>query len=91
MASRKKLKRNVDYIAGGLCAKCLLNITREAVNKDEMEKIIVRIFIMQEEFTTRLNHPDTENTKEFYKQFYSDFNARQKEIIDAIAALNPGN
>lgn len=89
MASRRKLKKNVNYIAGELFAECL--ITAEFIpgtDKEKSDEILVEILKMQEEFVSRISHTEPGNTKGFYKKFYKDFDDNVNEIVEAIEKLN---
>jgi len=87
MASRRELKKNVNYIAGELFAECLMNSMSEKADKKKADEIMTQILVMQDEFISRLSHTEPGNVKGFYKKFRSDFNAKVNEIIDAITAL----
>lgn len=82
MASRRELKKNVNYIAGELFTECLLNGTSE-----KTDEILTQILVMQDEFVSRISHTEPGNVKGFYKKFRSDFNAKVNEIIDAITKM----
>jgi hypothetical protein len=88
MASRRKLKKNVNYIAGELLAACLVKSMPETADKKKADGILTLILVMQNEFVNRLSHTEPGNVKGFYKKFHSDLNAKLNEIIDAITALN---
>ena len=80
MASRRELKKNVNYIAGELFTECLIN-SMFIPGTDKVMK-------MQDEFVTRISHTEPGNVKGFYKKFRADFNAKVNEIIEAIGKLN---
>lgn len=89
MASRRKLKKNVNYIAGELFTECLINSNFvPGTDKVKADKLMTEILQMQDEFLSRLSHTEPGNVKGFYKKFYIDFNAKVNEVIDAIAKLN---
>ena len=89
MASRRNLKKNVNYITGELFAECLVNSAYvPGTDKDKADKLMCDILKFQNEFVSRISHTEPGNVKGFYKKFRSDFNAKVNEIIDAIAKLN---
>lgn len=88
MASRRELKKNVNYIAGELFTECLICNPAADADKKKADEILTQILVMQDEFLSRISHTEPGNVKGFYKKFRSDFNAKVNEIIDAIAALN---
>ena len=83
MASRRELKKTVNYISGELFSECLINSM--FVPGTDKAKADLK---MQDEFISRISHTEPGNVKGFYKKFRSDFNAKVNEIIDAIAKLN---
>ncbi|MCP3893776.1 MULTISPECIES: hypothetical protein [Bacteroides] len=89
MASRRELKKNVNYIAGELFSECLINsMFVPGTDKTKADKLMGQILTMQDEFLSRISHTEPGNVKGFYKKFRADFNASVNEIIDALAKLN---
>ena len=92
MASRKALKKNVNYIAGELFAECLMNSlyvpgTDKKKADELMGELMGEILKMQDEFISRISHTEPGNVKGYYKKFRSDFNAKVDSIIEAIGKL----
>ena len=84
MASRKALKKNVNYIAGELFAECLMNsLYVPGTDKKKADELLK----MQDEFISRISHTEPGNVKGYYKKFRSDFNAKVDSIIEAIGKL----
>lgn len=89
MASRRELKKTVNYISGELFSECLINsMFVPGTDKAKADQLMAEILKMQDEFISRISHTEPGNVKGFYKKFRSDFNAKVNEIIDAIARLN---
>jgi len=82
MASRRELKKNVNYIAGELFTECLIT------DKAKADELMAEVLKMQDEFVSRISHTEPGNVKGFYKKFRVDFNAKVNEIIEAIGKLN---
>ena len=88
MASRKTLKKNVNYIAGELFTECLVNsLYVPGTDKQKADALMSEILKMQDEFVSRISHTEPGNVKGYYKKFHSDFNAKVDEIIDAMGKL----
>ena len=86
MASRRELKKNVNYIAGELFTECLINsMFIPGTDKDKADELMSEVLKMQDEFVTRISHTEPGNVK---KKFRADFNAKVNEIIEAIGKLN---
>lgn len=89
MASRRNLKKHVNYIAGELFAECLVNRQYvPGIDKTKADQLMIEILEMQHEFISRISHTQPGNVKLFYKKFRADFNAQVSTIIDNIIALN---
>ena len=84
MASRKELKKNINYIAGELFTECLVNsLYVPGTDKQKADELLK----MQDEFISRISHTEPGNVKGFYKKLRADFNAKVDEIIDAMGKL----
>ena len=89
MASRRELKKNVNYIAGELFTECLINsMFIPGTDKAKADELMAEVLKMQDEFLSRISHTEPGNVKGFYKKFRADFNAKINEIIDGIGKLN---
>ena len=88
-ASRRELKKNVNYIAGELFTECLINsMFIPGTDKAKADELMAEVLKMQDEFLSRISHTEPGNVKGFYKKFRADFNAKINEIIDGIGKLN---
>ena len=88
MASRKELKKNINYIAGELFTECLVNsLYVPGTDKQKADELMAEILKMQDEFISRISHTEPGNVKGFYKKLRADFNAKADEIIDAMGKL----
>lgn len=88
MASRKNLKKNINYIAGELFTECMVNsLYVPGTDKKKADALLSEILAMQDEFISRISHTEPGNVKGFYKKFRTDFNAKVDEIIDAMGKL----
>lgn len=89
MASRRQLKKNVNYIAGELFSECLINsMFVPGTDKAKTDALMGEILSMQNDIVSRISHTEPGNVKGFYKKLRTDFNAKVNEIIDAMAKLN---
>lgn len=88
MASRKELKKNINYIEGELFTECLVNsLYVPGTDKQKADELMAEILKMQDEFISRISHTEPGNVKGFYKKLRADFNAKVDEIIDAMGKL----
>ena len=89
MASRRELKKNVNYIAGELFTECIINsMFIPGTGEAKLGALVAEVLKMQDEFVSRISHTEPGNVKVFYKKFRADFNAKVNEIIEAIGKLN---
>ncbi len=89
MASRRQLKKNVNYIVGELFTECLVNsLYVPGTDVAKADELMGEILKMQEEFISRISHTQPGNVQEYYRKFRKDFNAKVDEIIDGIEKLN---
>ncbi|NDV65936.1 hypothetical protein [Bacteroides sp. 224] len=88
MASRRQLKKNVNYIIGELFAECLIkSMNTPETNKEKADKVLTDILMVQDDFISRISHTEPGNVKGFYKKFREDFNTKVNGIIEAIEDL----
>ena len=88
MASRRELKKNVNYIAGELFMEWMeYSLYVPGTDKTKADELMGRILSVQDEFISRISHTEPGNVKGFYKKLRADFNAKVDEIIDAMGKL----
>ena len=64
MASRKALKKSVNYIAGELFTECLVNkLYVPGTNPEKADALMADILTMQDEFLSRISHTEPGNVK----------------------------
>jgi hypothetical protein len=82
MASRKNLKKTVNFIVEEIVTDCLVQQALKDTDEAKVDEVLADVLALQNEFLARTNHTEPNNVKAFYKDFYTDFNAR----VDAIYA-----
>lgn len=89
MASRRQLKKNVNYIIGELFSECVVN-KKFIPNVDaaEADRLLVEILKVQEEFISRISHTEPGNEKKYYKHFSTEFNKEVDAIINSLSKLS---
>ena len=85
MASRKDLKKGINYICGELIAECIVNSKKDS---NAADKVMVKVLNTQNDFINRISHTESGNVKGYYKKLRSDFDAKTDEIIADIDTLN---
>lgn len=87
MASRKNLKKTVNYIVDELCTECLAQDFLKKADENKVNEVLTDILALRDEFLARCSHTEPGNVKGFYKKFYEDFNAQSDAIVAKIKAL----
>lgn len=88
MASRKALKKGINYIVGELFTECVyISLTLPEADKAKADKVMTDILDMQDDFVSRISHTEPGNVKGFYKKLREDFNARVSSILEAMGQL----
>ncbi len=87
MATKRALKKNVNYIVSELFAECIVSKQIPGTDQAKADALMEEILKTQTEFLCRLSHPEPGNTKNFYKTFYTDFNARLQTIVESLGNL----
>lgn len=96
MAKRRKLKKDIGYVAGDLFAEALFcKLYIPGVDKEKAEVVMSRILDMQDDFVRRANHPDGKDNKkmvkEYYRKFWADLQTEVDAIANEIGELSKGN
>lgn len=87
MASRKNLKKTVNFIVEEIVADCLVQQAIKNTDDRKVEEVLAEVLGVQNEFLARCSHTEPSNAKAFYKKFYADFNEAVDAIYDKIKAF----
>lgn len=87
MASRKNLKKTVNFIVSELFTQCLVLKAVKGADDEKVKEVLVDILDLQNEFLSRANHTEPGNVKGFYRKYYDDFNAQVDAIYDKLNAF----
>ncbi len=87
MSSRRALKKKVNAISGKLFTECVINSHVPDADQQKIYQIMTSILELTDDFIKRINHTEPGNVKEFYKKFYTDFDAEVQKIFDEISQL----
>lgn len=88
MASRRDLKRDINYIIGDIFTECL--IYKELVpgtDKEAADALIVDLLRIDNDFTARISHTEPGNAKEYYRALVKDFQKEISEVINKLTKL----
>ena len=88
MASRRNLKKDINYIIGDIFTECL--IYKELVpgtDKEAADALIVDLLRIDNDFNARISHTEPGYAKEYYRTLVKDFQNQIKEVIDKLTKL----
>lgn len=89
MANRRKLKKNINYICSELFAECVALMHYNIdVKQEDIDNLMSRILIMQDDFISRISHTEPGNVKYFYKKLKTDFSAQVDDIVNTITQFS---
>ena len=64
MASRKDLKKGINYIIGELFTECVfISLSLPEADKAKADKVMTDILNMQDDFVSRISHTEPGNVK----------------------------
>ena len=85
MANRRNLKKNVNGIIAELLTHCLVQeALNPQVDMQKLDEIIKELFIIREEYISRISHTEPGNAKKYYRNFRDKFS---NEISDVMAKM----
>lgn len=90
MASKRTLKKSINYVCSELFAECVANSLYN-VRKDDgdTEAMLHAILTIHHNYVSRVSHPEPGITaKAYYADLTQHFNAEIGEVIDQIANMN---
>ena len=88
MASRRNLKKDINYIIGDIFTECL--IYKELVpgtDKEAADALIVDLLRIDNDFTARISHTEPGKAKDYYRALVKDFQKEITEVIDKLTKL----
>ena len=82
MASRRKLKKSIDYVVSDLILDCVTYTSLyQKPNDEEALKIIQDTLILRNELRDQANHPERKDKSETVKNY---FNNLTKSLIGGV-------
>lgn len=92
MASRRKLKKTIQFVSSELITdvyfRCLMS---KQIDNQKVDNLVIDIMALSKEFILRANHPDgTENPKRvkiYFRKLFSDWQIAMEKTIKEIESL----
>ena len=88
MASRRNLKKDINYVIGDIFTECL--IYKQLVpgtDAQAADELIVDLLRIDNDFTARISHTEPGKAKEYYRTLVKDFQKQISEVIDKLTKL----
>ena len=89
MASRRSLKKTVNYItelAAGLCLVESANANAE--KREAYSEVFLQIINLRNDIISRISHTEPGSVKQFYKKLRADFNAEVDNVFKKLEELS---
>lgn len=89
MASRRKLKKAIQFAAGELMEEVLFKtlMAKKDVT-EQVDKMLEEIALLSTEFTKRAGKPDAKENpalvRNYYKKLFEDWSAKINSLVKAI-------
>ncbi len=89
MANKRNLKKTINYVSSELFAECVAIMHyKKNVNQEDIDNVMTQILLMQDDFISRVSHPEPGLTKAYYHRLMEDFKSQTNDIIDSINNLS---
>ena len=83
MATKRDLKRNINYICSELLAECIASALYSGnPDKESVDNLLKTILKLQHNYISRISHTEPNIAKVYYKTLKQHFHKEVDEIID---------
>lgn len=92
MASKKNLKKDINFLADDIAGTCMMHQSiGNSKNKEELDQIIEEIILFRDEIIKKINEPElpesSKNLRTYYREIYQQFLKKVDETYDKINSL----
>lgn len=85
MASRRNLKKHVNYISEVTIGMCFIEgMNADAAKREVIAELVEKAMNLRADIISRISHTEPGNVKGFYKKLKSDFNTQIEEIFNKL-------
>lgn len=86
MASRKNLKKNVNYITETIAGLCIVaSLENQGEKSETASRLFLQVMNLRNDIISRISHTEPGNTREFYKKLQNDFNSQVQDILQQLS------
>lgn len=88
MASRRKLKKNVNVIIAELLTHCFVqDALNPQIDREKLDEVFKDLFLVREEYISRISHTEPGNAKKYYRNFRDKFSSDISDIMAKMTNL----
>lgn len=93
MASKRNLKKDINYLVDEVIGTCIMRQTVDnKKTQDEMDALIREMLEFREEMLHKVNNPQTsdngkKNLRKYYRSLYSELLTKVNGVFDKLNAL----
>lgn len=88
MASKRYLKKNINYICSDLFSECAAMALYGNKKEEDVKALLSSILIIHNDYVSRISHAEPGmKPKLYFKDLKNNFYAQAEELIDSIANL----
>lgn len=85
MASRRDLKKHVNYISEVTVGMCIIEgMSAEAERREAIADLVEKTLNLRSDIISRISHTEPGNVKSFYKKLKEDFNKQIEEVFNKL-------
>ena len=89
MASRRNLKKNVNYISDVLAGLCMIErMHAKEENQKAIDELFMQVINTRMDIISRISHTEAGAVKAFYKKLKEDFNESNTEVFNKLNELS---
>lgn len=88
MASRRTLKKTIDYVVGDILTECIITYNYvPGIDADKVLAVMNEATRIDSEFIKRISHTEPGQAKQYYKVLRQEFDERICAVIEKMADL----
>ena len=85
MASRRDLKKHVNYISEVTVGMCIIEgMSAEGERREAIANLVEKTLNLRSDIISRISHTEPGNVKGFYKKLKSDFITQIEEVFNKL-------
>lgn len=87
MASRRSLKKDINYTSEITLGLCIMAFIKKKDEKEKIEQLILQVTDLRLEMLKRINHTEPGSVKLFYKKLREEFANNVEAICNQLIEM----